>query len=295
MKKINIYLVIIIICTATLLNNNTSKARYFNRTEYPIKLALMEHFTFSPGASYTFTVPYDGYYAFRLWGGNGGDSKNTWNNGAEIYKLGGSGGAVTAVAYFKNGDVLIVTVGTQGGTNAGGFNGGGNGGTDSGSIFNVYFGGGGGGATDIRLNSALLNDRILVAGGGGGGSGGSLNQSGVGYKPANGGEGGNQTAGNGYGNGFGFGGSGTAGGEGYQYGQQGIGGGGQYSGGGGGGGYYGGGGAYGSGGGGGGGSSHIGNNFTTNISDKLPDRAYFKANEKDGFVIISFLGEGKWK
>ena len=274
---------------------SSSLAKYFFRVEYPMKLALSEHFTFSPGSVHTFVIPYDGYYAFQLWGGDGGDSKNVWDTGAEIYELGGSGGMVAAMAYFKTGEVLTVVVGTKGGTSAGGFNGGGSGGTDFAPIFNNYYGGGGGGATDIRLSAATLTDRILVAGGGGGGSGGRLTMGGSGYWPAHGGNGGTeagkQLGEDGLGEGFGSGGSQTAGGDGHQFGKLGDGGGGQYSGGGGGGGYYGGGGAYGSGGGGGGGSSYIGNEFVSEVPSGLPDRDYYSESEKDGYAIVSFLGD----
>ena len=293
-KKSNGYLSVACLLTAVVLTFSSSYTKHFLRVEYPLRLALSEHFTFDPGKTHIFKIPYDGYYAVRLWGGCGGDSKNFWNTGHEVYELGGLGGIIEATAYFKEGEILTVTVATKGSTSNGGFNGGGNGGVDTASLYNDYFGGGGGGATDIRLSPGTLNDRILVAGGGGGGSGGNLNAFGAGYPPAGGGDGGgkaeNHFGTNGLGSGGGSGGQLTAGGEGFQHGGLGTGGGGRYSGGGGGGGYYGGGGSYGSGGGGGGGSSYIGEMFTKETVDGLPGRRSFQTDEKDGYAIVSFLG-----
>ena len=290
-KTTTVYTALVSLFIVAALTFSSSLAKHFFRVEYPMKLALAEHFTFSPGAAHSFVIPHDGYYAFQLWGGDGGESKNAWNSGAEIYELGGSGAMVTAVSYFRKDEVLTVTVGTKGDIITGGFNGGGYGGTDLAPIFNDYYGGGGGGATDIRLSTTTLDGRILVAGGGGGGSGGRLSQNGTGYRPARGGDGGTEAGENGSGEGFGLGGDQTSGGAGHQYGSLGDGGGGQYSGGGGGGGYYGGGGAYGSGGGGGGGSSYIGDGLIPETPVGLPDRSYFSANENDGYAIVSFLGD----
>ena len=271
--------VIAFLIAAIGLTSFNSLAKYYFRAEYPMKLTLTEHFTFSAGQAHSFTVPSDGYYAFQLWGGAGGDSANYWNGGHDVYQKGGAGGIVKAIAYFQKDEILTITVGGKGNTNGGGFNGGGNGGANTSPIFNSYYGGGGGGATDV-INS--LYDRILVAGGGGGGSGGSLNQFGGGYNPAFGGNGGSEATGylgmDGFGDGYGLGGSLSDIGNG------------NYSGGGGGGGFYGGGGGYGSGGGGGGGSSYIENTFTTEVPNWLPDRIFYEVDEKDGFAIVSFLG-----
>ena len=287
-------LISIALCLSAVLTFSVSSAKYATRHEYTIRLAMAEHFTFSAGTQHTFEIPYDGYYAFRLWGGDGGNSQNSWSSGEDIYQLGGEGGEVAGVSYFRKGTVLVITVGTKGGTTGGGFNGGGSGGTYLLPVFNDYFGGGGGGATDVRLSSGDIGDRILVAGGGGGGSGGSLGASGQNFQPGYGGNGGstsgNMNGENGDGDGSGLGGTQTSGGPGWQSGSLGQGGNGNYSGGGGGGGYYGGGGAYGSGGGGGGGSSYIAGEFIIGAPEGLPDISDYVTNARDGYAIISFLG-----
>ncbi|WP_244928879.1 glycine-rich protein [Nocardioides sp. W7] len=81
--------------------------------------------------------------------------------------LGGLGAHVTGTLSVTPGEVLRVTVGSDGGYRFGGANGGGWGGGGAAS------GGGGagyagGGATDIRIGGAGLEHRVLVAGGGGG-------------------------------------------------------------------------------------------------------------------------------
>ena len=290
LKKHGGLLALVSVCAAVALTFSFSSAKHAVRHEYKLKLAMAEHFTFSPGNSYNFEIPYDGYYAFKLWGGAGGNSRNSWWDGQEIYQLGGEGGEVAAVSYFTKGTVLTITVGTRGGTTGGGFNGGGDGGDYYfSSLFNDYYGGGGGGATDVRLSSGTLSDRILVAGGGGGGSGG-----GSGYSPGRGGNGGTAYSGfigaMGAGAGAGEGGTLYDGGLGYQYGAFGYGGNATYSGGGGGGGYYGGGGAYGSGGGGGGGSSYIADSFTVGVPEGLPGMNDYPVDSGDGYAIVSFLG-----
>ena len=294
LRKPNFFLIIAVISVIVALTFSVSMAKLAKRYEYKLQLAMVEHFAFSAGTSHTFEIPRDGYYSFRLWGADGGDSKNVWSNGADIYTLGGKGAEISAVAYFTKGTVLIIVVGTRGDIVDTGYNGGGWGGTDLAPIFNNYYGGGGGGATDIRLASETLEDRILVAGGGGGGSGGSLAAFGTGSPPSPGGNGGSAAGGyigeNGQGTGYGEGGSLTAGGEGYDSGSLGRGGDGNYSGGGGGGGYYGGGGSYGSSGGGGGGSSYIGDEFTTDVPNGLPDRSAYITDIRDGYAIISYLG-----
>ena len=294
MKKMNFkkrigLLALAVVCALTAVTVSRSSAKLAIRHEYKLKLAMAEHFDFAAGESHTFEIPYDGYYAFKLWGGDGGDSKNHWNGGHDTYELGGKGGEVAAVSYFTKGTVLVIVVGKRGEVTGGGFNGGGFGGSYLLPVFNDYFGGGGGGATDVRLASGTLADRTLVAGGGGGGSGG-----GGGYLPGRGGNGG--TVGSGFigaagaGTGAGEGGTLYDGGLGYQYGAFGYGGNATYSGGGGGGGYYGGGGAYGSGGGGGGGSSYIGAGFTTDVPAGLPDRSGYITDTRDGFAIVTYLG-----
>ena len=284
---------LVTLCAALLLSVPQSLARYHRRVEYPLKLAMAVHAAFAAGKRHDFEIPYDGYYAVQLWGGSGGDGKNVWNNGSLLYPLGGSGGEVSAMAWFRKGELLVITVGTKGGTTAGGFGGGGAGGTDLAPIFNDYFGGGGGGATDVRLASDLPSARILVAGGGGGASGGSVTDWGGGYAPAKGGDGGSAQSGLAGGNGIGGakGGTLTGGGDGHQNGSLENGGGGNYSGGGGGGGYYGGGGGYGSGGGGGGGSSYIAPHFTHPVPQGLPGRSEYPGNAQDGFALVSFFGD----
>ena len=163
--------------------------------------------------------------------------------GAQGGKSGGGGGRVTGT--FTNvPEILYITVGGAGGSNAGGpggFNGGGTAGGSAGVE------GSGGGASDIRVGYAL-SSRVVVAGGGGGrGSGlGSGGGAGGGLVGANGktgqgfgGLGGTQSDGGLGGANNGQGTPGTAG-------DWGVGGTGGYGplhgGGGGGGGYYGGGG-----------------------------------------------------
>ena len=163
--------------------------------------------------------------------------------GAQGGKSGGGGGRVTGT--FTNvPEILYITVGGAGGSNAGGpggFNGGGTAGGSAGVE------GSGGGASDIRIGYAL-SSRVVVAGGGGGrGSGlGSGGGAGGGLVGANGktgqgfgGLGGTQSDGGLGGANNGQGTPGTAG-------DWGVGGTGGYGplhgGGGGGGGYYGGGG-----------------------------------------------------
>ena len=296
-SKGNIYFAIIALFMTVAFTFSVSLAKYFHKQEYPIELSFIQtpvHFNFSPGETHAFTIPYDGYYAFQLWGGVGGNSKRhfAFAGVEEIYEIGGSGGVVKAVGYFQKGDILTITVGMRGSTSAGGFGGGGDGASDTGPAFNSYYGGGGGGATDVRVSTGIADDRILVAGGGGGASGGNIGSAGQNYPPSAGGNGGSVKSSfkgtNGDGIGFGYGGTQT-GGEGWQNGTLGSGGNAQYSGGGGGGGYHGGGGAYGSGGGGGGGSSYIAGDLDTEIPSGLPGRPD-ESDQKNGYAIISFLG-----
>jgi hypothetical protein len=193
--------------------------------------------------------------------------------GAQGGKSGGGGGRVTG-EFTQVPEILYITVGGAGGSNAaepGGFNGGGTSGGSAGVE------GSGGGASDIRIGYSL-SSRIVVAGGGGGrGSGlGSGGGAGGGLVAANGktgqgsgGSGGSQFAGGLGGATYGDGTSGTAG-------DWGVGGTGGYGplhgGGGGGGGYYGGGGGGADAdscctdaGGGGGGSSYTDPSLITNV------------------------------
>ena len=277
------------LCIAVALTCSISSAKYAIRHEYTLKLAMAEHFTFAAGNQHIFEIPYDGYYALRLWGGDGGNSSYSWWNEEETYPYGGEGGVVEAVSYFDKGTNLVIIVGTKGDATAGGFNGGGEGGSYYVPLFGNYYGGGGGGATDVRLSSGTLDDRILVAGGGGGGSGGDPV-----YAPAFGGDGGakagNYAGTNGHGVGYGQGGGLSIGGEGDQRGTLGYGGDGGYSGGGGGGGYYGGGGAYGSRGGGGGGSAYVSDVFTIGVPQGIPGQKDYVTDLRDGYAIITFLG-----
>ncbi|CAN1492407.1 Glycine rich protein [Microbacteriaceae bacterium] len=197
--------------------------------------------------------------------------------GAQGGKSGGGGGRVTG-EFTQVPEILYITVGGAGGSNAaepGGFNGGGAAGGSAGVE------GSGGGASDIRIGYSL-SSRIVVAGGGGGrGSGlGSGGGAGGGLVGANGktgqgsgGLGGSQSAGGLGGATYGDGTSGTAG-------DWGVGGTGGYGplhgGGGGGGGYYGGGGGGADAdscctdaGGGGGGSSYTDPSLITNVVHTL--------------------------
>ena len=289
-KKSVCLFLLAIVYIATVFTFSASSAKLAERHTYALRLAMAEHFSFSAGESHSFEIPYDGYYAVQLWGGDGGDSKTLWWNGGESYEFGGTGGAVAAISYFSQGTNLVIVVGAKGGTTAGGFNGGGDGSSNyGGPFFNDYHGGGGGGATDVRLSGGELSDRILVAGGGGGSGGGDST-----YPPTYGGNGaanaGNYAGANGEGAGYGQGGGSSAGGEGNEHGGFGYGGAAAHSGGGGGGGYFGGGGAYGSDSGGGGGSAYVADRFTIAVPDGLPDRSAYLTDIKDGYAIISFLG-----
>ena len=286
------------LCVLLSLTVPFSSAKFFHKEEYSMKLRFIErplYFHFYPGNSYEFLIPHSGYYAFQLWGGAGGASKrqSLFPSWEEYFEIGGLGGMVTATGYFEKGEILIVTVGTWGGTSGGGYNGGAYGGTDSSLVYN-YYGGGGGGATDIRILQGSLADRILVAGGGGGGSGGNIGSIANNYWPNRGGNGGTIESDfhgmSGEGTGSGEGGTQTEGGMGANNGSVGNGGNAQYSGGGGGGGYYGGGGSYGSGGGGGGGSSYIGDRFIVGAASELPGRES-GYDARDGYALLSFLGD----
>ena len=163
--------------------------------------------------------------------------------GAQGGKSGGGGGRVTGT-FLEVPEILYITVGGAGGSNAaepGGFNGGGTAGGSAGVE------GSGGGASDIRTEYSL-SSRIVVAGGGGGrgsglGSGGGAGGGLVGAKGKTGqgfgGFGGSQSAG-------GLGGATNGDGTSGTQGEFGVGGTGGYGplhgGGGGGGGYFGGGG-----------------------------------------------------
>jgi|GEM_PF-3796112 len=125
LKKLIGFFVIVVLSISVACSFHVSYAKYFFRKRYSISFTLAEHFTFSPGETHTFQIPYDGYYVFQLWSGGGDDSV----------------GMVAATSYFKKGENLIIAVGTRGDTTSGD------------------------GATDVRLSSDTLNDRILVADG----------------------------------------------------------------------------------------------------------------------------------
>ena len=256
------------------------------------------------GDKQTFNIPISGTYKVQLWGASGGG----------ISTMSGKGGYTDANFKFTSDDILNIYVGGTGSLSSasesalGGYNGGGNSGS---SLEN--FAGSGGGATDIRLNSELLQDRILIAGGGGGA--GSRNDSSY---TCNGGSGGgeNGTIGECSSDEYlGEGGTQTSGGSKAIYstnmvtlptdGIKGVGGiGGSYSSsgttyasGGGGGGYYGGGGGsrYG---GGGGGSGYCSTSTkctscTTlnggNLFEKPTDNDYEKGHAGNGYVKISLV------
>jgi hypothetical protein len=110
--------------------------------------------TFSyTGSAQSFEVTVTGFYSIALSGASGG------NRQGSSY---GKGGYTYGTIFLREGTILYVYVGGEGGTSEGGYNGGGNG------------GGGGGGATDVRTIGGSWNDtyglrsRIMVAGGGGG-------------------------------------------------------------------------------------------------------------------------------
>ena len=109
---------------------------------------IEEFITYITPGEYKFTVPQTGEYHLELWGASGHGS------------MGGNGGYVSGNIELKKNTILNVFVGENPTGQAGGYNGGGNGYSDT--------AGGGGGATDIRIDGAELNHRIMVAGGGGG-------------------------------------------------------------------------------------------------------------------------------
>lgn len=130
----------------------------------------------------TFTAPADGKYNLEVWGAQGGTLGGT---------QGGLGGYAKGEITLAKDQTINIYVGGAAAGQAAGWNGGGTGG--SGQLSYVH-GGGGGGATDIRVNGANLNNRVIVAGGGGGaggdGQGGSSNgsiTSGTGGIPGTGG------------------------------------------------------------------------------------------------------------
>lgn len=135
------------------------------------------------GAMQTYTVPCGvtsiNIDAYGAQGGNGAAGANSAVGGN-----GGLGGYASGTLSVVPGQVLFIYVGGMGSTPNGGFNGGGNGGNQN--------SGGGGGATDVRVNSTIPADRVLVAGGGGGGGRGGCEAAVV-----NGGNGGNGGGGNG--------------------------------------------------------------------------------------------------
>jgi hypothetical protein len=141
LKKIIGFFVVAVLSILVVCSFHVSHARYFFRARYSISLALVEHFTFSPGEIHTFQIPYDGYYAFQLWGVSGDDSENTRSGGRNIYEAGDSDRKVTAASYFKKGENLIIVVAMKADT-----------------INDVE-------TTDVRLSSGALNDRVLVADG----------------------------------------------------------------------------------------------------------------------------------
>lgn len=201
------------------------------------------------GAAQSLTLPpwVDAVY-IEAWGAQGGGA-NCCDPPPQ--DDGGLGGYAAGTVDVPMGATLQIYVGGQGMPEGpGGFGGGGAGGV---------WGAGGGGASDVRVNGATLDDRVLTAGGGGGGNcgcpdhgaggaGGGLDgEAGTSYQGWQPGGGGSQNAG------------GSAGEQATQ-GVLGQGGssatGGLFHFAGGGGGHYGGGGAYAAGG--GGGSSYVG-------------------------------------
>ena len=113
------------------------------------------------GAQQSFVVP-NGVYSVHIqaWGAQGATDPTD---------EGGFGGFVEGDLVVTPGQTLEIFVGGRGlnvanETGGGGFNGGGNARSTSASIR-----GGGGGASDVRVNGASFNDRVIVAAGGGGG------------------------------------------------------------------------------------------------------------------------------
>lgn len=242
------------------------------------------------GNSYSYIIP-SGYTSAVVdvrGAAGGGGRQEGWN-----LNNGGRGARVTSTLSVTAGDRLYMYIGCQGNPGtaqgaAGGYNGGGTGGYSHTSY--LSYGGSGGGASDIRLNSTVLTNRIVVAAGGGGGGGGfncgnsganGTNSLGNGLKGSedscgassgDGGNGGSQSSGGTGGNGWSArGGNGSLGNGGYG----GRSGSTWAGGGGGGGGYYGGGGGgtggsisgsiY-NGGGGGSGSSYCNSSYCSDVS-----------------------------
>ncbi|MDR2671791.1 MAG: hypothetical protein LBC35_00515, partial [Coriobacteriales bacterium] len=123
----------------------------------------------SVGGTGEFVVPYNGYYRFEIWGGDGGQATNVNNKSQN-----GRGGYAAGMVWLTKDEAVYLTVGGAGEgntglnyVNKGGYNGGGAAGKNSGSEIR----GGGGGASDIRVIADDVYHRILVAGGAGGNSG----------------------------------------------------------------------------------------------------------------------------
>ncbi len=136
---------------------------YYAENLAPFVPGGTQTFTFTGGMQ-TFTVPAGvtqiNIVAKGAQGANGADGGGNGFGGT-----GGLGSSAEGILNVTPGDVLNIFVGGQGIGGTGGFNGGGSGGN--------ILAGGGGGASDVRLNSVLVANRVIVgAGGGGGGTGG---------------------------------------------------------------------------------------------------------------------------
>jgi adhesin/invasin len=112
---------------------------------------------------HSFTVP-EGVTSVHVdaVGGHGGSSLYGY--------AGGRGAQVAADLVVTPGDVLVATVGGNGGNGTGGTTDGAGGANGGGTTSaDIQASGGGGGASDVRTSGATLADRLLVAAGGGGG------------------------------------------------------------------------------------------------------------------------------
>ena len=193
----NTYLYLIRPNVSTTLNSNTGTDQWVSALTYNIAAGNVDTkeaksrrhdwpatssatWSYSSGASYTFSIPCNANYFIECWGAAGGTNTNYYGlsiagNTADDYGRGAYAAGQINLSTSYNSGKLYVFVGGVGtsltargtSTYAGGFNGGGYGINDTDGSDSAA---GGGGATDIRLtnNSTAWNSRIIVAGGGGG-------------------------------------------------------------------------------------------------------------------------------
>lgn len=124
---------------------------YSGVTKYPDVLALNDILQFNPtstgrsGTIMTWTVPISGKYKIAAMGAQGGKPTNS-----SYTSYGGRGATATGTVTLKQGDVVSVLVGQEGG--------------------GYTYGGGGGGGSFVVKGSISSGSPLIVGGGGGGAS-----------------------------------------------------------------------------------------------------------------------------